>query len=458
MSDLVSRDTDEEGAVAQNSYKNSSTDNVQEAPIPDMAPIDGALDLTAYITEELPYPDERLARMKFFYKKRKNNYKQYSYTKTGDLVIYNKSGAQEELIPLKVYVPYDSTTQETRDQNRLDAIGQAETTYEEAFVALREATETYRVSGAVQPVLAAQKAVTEADQILTRVRYGARAVQAIPNPETREILFEKKYEVRKLIGIGNDPFEKEVFRLTTLEFPYHSFYGTYVDAPDAVAGADVDADVMPGASEATTRQRLKDGRYARIFYETEDGPNGFLSPFWPVEFTLGDTRYFTGIQAFEAARALEAGQPELRATILRTRSTRTMRFLTKKLTAQPKDPKTVWLGIVTAIYREHPELKERLLATGTDALVFADIRKGPSGIGMGPGEQGVLDPSRWLGENAFGLALETLRYKFREGSIAESGINNAPKERVISTEEQDAAKTAAIINAKRKFQFKPRRV
>jgi len=245
-------------------------------------------------------------------------------------------------------------------------------------------------------------------------------------------------------------------RLITLETPYLSFYGQYTDAAAATGATDItDGMEMPtDASEAATRQRLKDGRMARMFSETDDGPTGFLSPFWPVEFTMDDTKYFTALQAFEVARASELGNEALRVALLRTRSTRTMRFLTKKIDKQPKDVKGLWLRIFTAIFQQHPELKERLLATGTDALVFADMRAGPSGIGMGVRESGVLDPSRWKGENMVGAALEALRIQFREGTAAEAARTDAPTEEVITTDEQEAAKVGAIISAKRKFQFK----
>jgi predicted NAD-dependent protein-ADP-ribosyltransferase YbiA (DUF1768 family) len=202
------------------------------------------------------------------------------------------------------------------------------------------------------------------------------------------------------------------------------------------------------------RQTMKNGQFARIFFESEEGPNGFLSPFWPVEYTLEDTKYFTGLQAYEVLRAEEAGNLELKKSLMGTRSTRTMRFLTKKLVNQPKVPKDVWLQIFTAIYQQNPILKQKLLATGTDRLIFADLRKGPSGTGLGERDAGNLTQSKWLYENAVGAALEALRYQFREGSAAESAINASPSNAVISTDEQSAAKVAAIINTKKKFQFK----
>jgi hypothetical protein len=92
------------------------------------------------------------------------------------------------------------------------------------------------------------------------------------------------------------------------------------------------------------------------------------------------------------------------------------------------------------------------METGTDALVYADLRLGPSGIGLAEKDSRVLDPSKWKGENAVGLALETVRTQMREGSIQDIAANSKPKESVITEEEQSKAKVGAIINARR---FRP---
>ena len=141
----------------------------------------------------------------------------------------------------------------------------------------------------------------------------------------------------------------------------------------------------------------------------------------------------------------------MKQNILRTRSIRRIRSLTDKLQAQPKDVPGLWLKIFTALYQQHPELKEKLLNTGTDALVFADIRQGPSGTGVGPRTKECLDSSKWPGANAVGFALETLRYQFREGTAKEAAKDTAPTESVISIEEQERAKLGAIIGARKKF-------
>lgn len=416
----------------------------------------GPISLKDFITEVTPYPEERANRIKFFYKKRERQPERYTYTARGDLEIRSKAGAVEETIPLMVYIPYDTATRETREQNRLDAIGQAEAEYEDALSALRDAMVNYKLTGAVQPVLAAQRAAAEADQVLSRVRYGGRAIQDIANPDIADVLFDEKGGRKLFSQKGKDPFKKQLARLVVSEFPYMSFYGTYMDAPDVEPVADVEDGMdEPAPAEGATRKKLKDGRWARFFFEGDEGANGFLSPMWPVEFTMGSTRFFTALQAYEVERAKEAGQEAIRAALLKTRSTRTMRFITKKFETPPKNSKALWTQIFTAIYQQHPELKAKLLSTGTDALVYADLRKGPAGIGLGERDTGALDPSKWTGENHVGLALETLRYQFREGTAAESARNDDVDEAVISKEEQDAARTAAIIaQQKSKFQFK----
>ena len=140
--------------------------------------------------------------------------------------------------------------------------------------------------------------------------------------------------------------------------------------------------------------------------------------------------------------------------ILQTRSVRNMRFITKTLNSQPKNPKELWLQIFTAVYDQHPELRDKLLATGTDALVFADVRKGPSGTGFSERSKETLDASKWTGENAVGFALETLRYQLREGTAKEGtavAAEGGPDQAVITEQQQAEARTGAIIGQRKKF-------
>jgi len=424
-----------------------------------------AVDLGEFIREVQPYSDEKIKLIQKYYKnlgaprargnlvpgRTADKDRIYATNAAGNLEIRTTTGAVEETIILKTYVPHDTLARDTMDQERLDALGAANTLYEAALTNLRKAMHTYRTTGAVQPVLAAQNMAKDADRILTRVRYATRGIQALPNPEVREVLFDSvddKYEVRRLFKF-DDPYSKELYRVAVIEHPFNKFYGTYVESPDAVPGQDVDAPVEESV-DATLRQKLRDGRWARIFREV-DGTSGTLSPYWPADFTMDSVRYSSAYQAFEYQRASEAGLEDLKKRILGTRSARTIQFYTKKMDKQPKDVKGLWLRIFTAVYQQHPELKQKLMETGTDALVFADVRPGPSGTGVGERTKECLDPSKWTGENAVGLSLETLRYQFREGSAAEVAEDTAPTTSVITEEEQEKAKTGAIIGQRKKF-------
>ena len=110
------------------------------------------------------------------------------------------------------------------------------------------------------------------------------------------------------------------------------------------------------------------------------------------------------------------------------------------------------MRILTAVYQQHPGLKERLLSTGTDALVYADMRAGPSGIGLAEKDRGALDPSKWKGENLVGLVLETIRLSLREANLEEAPgtEEGALRGGVITEEEQQKAKVGAIVNVMRR--------
>jgi predicted NAD-dependent protein-ADP-ribosyltransferase YbiA (DUF1768 family) len=346
---------------------------------------------------------------------------------------------------------------------RLDQIAVLETALVEAGAALREA----HTSKEVPAILRLNQEITDLEVQRSALRSAVRAVIDIGNRSTREILLDQPYENRKIITPftepfqyyyksddprvvadpdrlknARDPFDNEIVKMIFRDFPAERFYGRYVPDEDATREAPADA------PEEVFRQTLKDGRKARIFFDTEDPQNGFMSPMWPVEFTMGETRYFTALQAYEAERAKELGNEALRSSLLKTRSARTIRALTQKITDHPADAKGLWLSIYTAVYQQHPELLAKLLETGTDAIVYADARSGPSGVGVNDKDTAVLDPTRWKGENAAGLAQETVRSRAREATLEEAPVAKAT-EGVVTEEEQAAAKVGAIINARR---------
>jgi hypothetical protein len=174
---------------------------------------------------------------------------------------------------------------------------------------------------------------------------------------------------------------------------------------------------------------------------------------WIVEFTVNisvEARYSSPLQAYEVERAKELGKNELATSLLKTRSPRTIRLMTRQVQGHPKDAKGIWLKIYTAVYEQHPILKAKLLATATDTLVFADTREGPSSVGLAEKDSGILDPAKWKSENAVGLAQETVRTRLREGTLEEAPETGEAAVTTITEGEQKAAKVGAIINARRR--------
>lgn len=410
-----------------------------------------------------PYEKPVADSIQKFFRNRAKDQVKYGFTADGDLEIKDPAGT----IQLKRFLPLEPSERALLEEYRLETLADLETEYEIERVALAAAWEGYRTTGTMRPVLAANQRVAELDARRSAIRSAVRGITTIHNPTTNEVLLDQRYEERKLFGgkdtfgkltermsqFGQDinkmktkydPFEKQLARMFFYDFKPEHDQGKYV-ADEGVADAEAaEEDEQP--SELVFRQTLKDGRKARIFFDTDSDVNGFLSPMWPVEFTMDETRYFTALQAYEAERAKELGMDELRASLLKTRSARTIRLMTRKVTAHPADAKGLWLKIFTQIYQQTEALKAKLLATGTDALVFADVREGPSGIGLAEKDSGALDPSKWKGENAVGVAQETVRTQMREGGLGDAPAADNVKESVITEEDQKKAKVGAIVN------------
>jgi predicted NAD-dependent protein-ADP-ribosyltransferase YbiA (DUF1768 family) len=417
--------------------------------------------------EDLPftlpetYDVETLKKIREFFQKREKN--PYGFTFTGDGNLEVKEGAvirkrgkgqPAETILLKQFLPLDPSEREKLEGYRLETLAELEDAIEAAKTELRAAWEEYGTSGAKRPVLLANQKVAELDTQRARVLAAHRSIIRMDDLPVNKLLMNQPYETRKLarliMGL-KEPWEYDIYRMSYYPFRQEYELGKYVAdelAPGDAAAAAAAAGEMIPSEEAAFRQKLADGRIARIFFESNEDVNGFLSPMFPVEFTLGEKKYFTGYQAYEVARAEELGNAEVAKQLLGTRSTRTMRLHTRNLKGHPADARGLWTKILTAIYQQHPPLKEKLLATGTDALVYADVREGPSGVGLAEKDRGVLDPSKWKGENVVGLVLETLRTQMREGTVEEAAGAAGPATGggVITEEEQKSAKVGAIIN------------
>ena len=422
---------------------------------------------------KMPYDAAMLKAIEGFFRGRTKTPAQYVFTETGNLEIKDgpeKGGPGKKkvkvvpgVITLQRFVPLEASERTAIEDARLAALTELDQVYEDEFMVLQEAWEEYRVAGAMRGVLASNQRLAEIDARRNALRSAVRNIMSIPNPAMKDIILSERYEERKMynpVDKLNKAFEPAVARLSLYTFSLEVDQGKYVPDEDA-AKEEKEAEDEAGAEKANEmlyRQRLKDGRAARIFYDTDSDVNGFLSPMWVVDFTMnsvgGDKRFSSAVQAYEYERAKELGMDELAESLFKTRAPRTIRLSTRKVTGHPKDAKAIWVKIYEAIYGQHPILKAKLLDTGSDTLVFADIRPGPSGIGVAEKDSAALDPARWKGENAAGIAQETVRTRMREGTVAEAPEAKEVEGGTITEEQQQKAKVAAIINARRNGGFR----
>jgi predicted NAD-dependent protein-ADP-ribosyltransferase YbiA (DUF1768 family) len=411
----------------------------------------------------LPYTKETINAMKGFFKGRAKNPELFTYNSSGDLEIKEGVAARGKkqaagTILLHNFVPLDPAERALLDEMRLETLTGIDEEYEAEILVLRAAWEEYEATQTMRAVLNSNQRLTEIDARRNAARSQVRECISIPNPTVRDIILSERYEERKMFSPG-DIFDREVMnmmlaRLAFYPFPVEVEMGKYV--PDeSVKEERKDAEESADApNEMLYRQKLKDGRFARIFYDTDSAENGFMSPLRSIDFTVTidgvDSRYSSPIQAYQVERVKELGGKEaLVQSLMKTRSARTVMLLVRQVKGHPKDAKGLWLKIYTAVYKTYPNLAAQLLATGSDTLVFADSRDDPSSIGLAEKNSAALDPAKWTRENAVGLAQETVRTRLREQTLEEAPQAENVGAAVITEEEQAKAKVGAIINARR---------
>lgn len=399
-----------------------------------------------------PYDSKTAKQIQSFYKLQHKKPDQYRKGEDGSLNIYNKSGVLETSIVMKGYRPINVEERNEMETFRLEKLAALDLLYETERRALLAAYSEYKTSGNSTAVVIANQRVNDIELQRVNARSAVRGVKQIPIPKTNEVMFDEPYETRKLFGFNDllnerDILKDGIFVLERRNFSASQFYGRYQEG----AVGEVKEEDLGGGTEGTASIRLTTGIMARFFFQPEDPQNGILSPLWPVDFIHKETRYASAFQAYEAMRMQEQGLTEVRDKILKTRSVRTIGIITRKYVTPAKNPQALWMAILTDVYAQHPELVEKLLATGQDTLVYADPIVNSGGIGLSSDNKKILDPANWRSENTVGKVLESIRASSREAGAAEE-VAPPPiaKKSVISKEQQDDAKKAAIINNRRR--------
>jgi len=172
---------------------------------------------------------------------------------------------------------------------------------------------------------------------------------------------------------------------------------------------------QPKAKKTDRQQTVQQQPMVFFWKDTEE--NGCFSNWYRRPFVIDGVQY-PHVEQYMMSQKAKLFHDEVRyAAILRTENPNDCKKLGKQVT--PFDPKT-WDGAKYEIvkagnrakFEQNPDLKEKLLATGTAILAEASPRDKTWGIGKTAKTAAETDPSAWPGQNLLGKILMELREEF----------------------------------------------
>lgn len=293
-------------------------------------------------------PEEEIGA---FYKKRgkAKTFKQYSYTPEGNLIITDQE--PPKTIPLRKFRALTDEELQKINEERGQKIISAEEAFDKTSDLLRKAYVRYKEGGSAADVVRINKLVKAAEQQRNKVMYPERFIMIEPNPEVRSIIFEQKYEQRKM---GHD-----VFLLKYMPYSKKDLFGHYVGPEETkMDGGSDDEHVITVMST--------------LIESPEDKDLGYLHPCYMKDFTYGGITYAFPLQAFEVTRLKGLKQDSLVEEIMKTRSSRTVKNIAARDSTVAQNAYELWSAILKAFYQQHQDLAKKLEETGDNLFRLAE--------------------------------------------------------------------------------------
>lgn len=429
-------------------------------------------------------------QLRIFYERRVKKPHLYEFDARGNLVLKTPEGRVEKVYTIPPYYPPTAEDLAQLDATRFEEVRALEAQYDTAVDALREAYQSYQAgSGSPLQVTLANAAVQQLDMQRSKRQFEIQTVVIKESVPVQSVLFKKEHGQRVLHNVG---FVRR--RAYSLQTEYARMGQERIPAPEEVVPVPEEATIAGGAipdddtqdgGAARKRAFMTDvAKHKKIiaYANPSDNEYGFLSTFYPVEFTMDRVKYYTIEQAVAAEKARRFHYDELRTEIMKTRAPRTMRtkangIIPKSISethgaASPRldewENKLRLETLEEATYqkfRQHSELREQLLGTGDATIVLADSAEKVDGIGLALDNKDLLDSAKWRGENKYGKILMSVRKRLRSEQtggddpeiVAAYEDAGAIEEEVISAgayaEQTAKAREGAIVghyaNAKR---------
>lgn len=151
-----------------------------------------------------------------------------------------------------------------------------------------------------------------------------------------------------------------------------------------------------------------------ICFHNPDEENGYLSNWYPSNFTLNDVNFSSLEQFMMYRKAICFNDEAVAAQILSTNDVAEIKSLGRQVSGYDEN---MWNGIrqivvyegLLAKFSQNVELKTKLKSTGNALLAECAVKDCIWGIGLSMKDSDRFDKKRWKGQNLLGYTLMMVR-------------------------------------------------
>lgn len=151
-----------------------------------------------------------------------------------------------------------------------------------------------------------------------------------------------------------------------------------------------------------------------ICFHNPNEENGYLSNWYPSNFTLNDVNFSSLEQFMMYRKAICFNDEAVAAQILSTNDVAEIKSLGRQVSGYDEN---MWNGIrqivvyegLLAKFSQNGELKTKLKATGNALLAECAVNDRIWGIGLSMKDSDRFDKKRWKGQNLLGYTLMMVR-------------------------------------------------
>jgi len=390
-------------------------------------------------------------------------------------------GAIKRTYTIPPYIPVKAETREQLDATRIDEVRALEEQYETALTNLRELHGRHAQGDdtvSKMDILNANAEVAQLDEQRHSTMYPIREIYVKDRVKITSILLNQMFDKEKTFG------DEVITLMRRSVYPLDKLY--VEPAEEIMPEAPVEAEQEGGGKKVSEKigaamkeftKQLGEDLKVVLFGQPEENEYGFLSTFYPVEFVMNGVKYFTIEQALASEKARLFLDDELRTRIMKTRAPRSMRTMASGIMMKPSSQTGgmmqiqphEWEGRIRedvltkatyAKFKQHAELRNKLLATGGAVLGLCDTRERQDGTGISLTDPTAVNPMSWKGGNLYGRVLMEIRSRLREEERADTDVvaGGAGTEEIRSSvisggdykERLEVARKGAIINAAKK--------